>query len=108
MQDEAKISSDLEAQNRKQTANMLHFAKAASSCISALKVAAQLSRDAASTFDRERTNMEEKCEEMIAAFGLQPRRWRPGGSAAEIMQSGDAGGGSSGSQSLAAFVRRPR
>ena len=68
------LESKLEAQIRRQTENMLHFTKAASSCISALRIAADMSRQAATTFDRERQAMEEGCEAMIDAFGLYPRQ----------------------------------
>lgn len=89
-----KLEHTLQDQIRRQTQNMMHFTKAASTCISALKLSAQISRDAASAFDRERQNMEEGCEEMIAAFGLQPRPWQSRGeNAVEILHG--AGGASS-------------
>jgi hypothetical protein len=66
----------LEEQIKRQTRNMLHFTKAASSCISALKVAADMSRQAANTFEQQRLAMEEGMEEMVAAFGLEPEQRR--------------------------------
>lgn len=86
----SSLEQSLQAQIKKQTANMLHFTKAASTCISALRVAAQISRDAASSFDRERTNLEEGCEEMISAFGLAPRSWSSSASASSRHQSIEA------------------
>ena len=56
--------------------NMLHFTKAASSCIAALNVAADMSRQAANTFEQQRAAMEEGMEEMVAAFGLEPEHRR--------------------------------
>lgn len=67
----------LEDQIKRQTRNMLHFTRAASTCISALKVAADMSRQAASTFEHQRLAMEEGMEEMISAFGLEPEQRRP-------------------------------
>ena len=66
----------LEAQIKRQTMNMLHFTKAASSCIAALTVAADMSRQAANTFEQQRAAMEEGMEEMVAAFGLEPEQRR--------------------------------
>ena len=66
----------LEAQIKRQTMNMLHFTKAASSCIAALNVAADMSRQAANTFEQQRAAMEEGMEEMVAAFGLEPEQRR--------------------------------
>lgn len=83
----SSLEQSLQAQIKKQTANMLHFTKAASTCISALRVAAQISRDAASSFDRERTNLEEGCEEMISAFGLAPRSWSSSAGSRHHVQS---------------------
>jgi hypothetical protein len=58
---------------------MLHFTRAASTCISALKVAADMSRQAANTFEQQRLAMEEGMEEMISAFGLEPEQRRRSG-----------------------------
>lgn len=71
---EGGLENRLEQQIRKQTENMLHFTRAAGTCISALRVAADMSRQAALTFDTQRAAMEEGMEEMISAFGIDPPR----------------------------------
>ena len=73
---EPGLERRLEAQIKRQTMNMLHFTKAASSCIAALNVAADMSRQAANTFEQQRAAMEEGMEEMVAAFGLEPEQRR--------------------------------
>ena len=73
---EPDLTAKLERQIRQQTQNMLHFTRAASTCISALKVAADMCRQASTTFDRQREGMEEGMEEMIAAFGIDPPQRR--------------------------------
>jgi hypothetical protein len=73
------LESRLEDQIKRQTRNMLHFTRAASTCISALKVAADMSRQAANTFEQQRLAMEEGMEEMISAFGLEPEQRRRSG-----------------------------
>ena len=73
---EPDLTTRLERQIRQQTQNMLHFTRAASTCISALKVAADMCRQASTTFDRQREGMEEGMEEMIAAFGIDPPQRR--------------------------------
>ena len=70
------LERKLEAQIKRQTMNMLHFTKAASSCIAALNVAADMSRQAAKTFEQQREAMEEGMEEMVEAFGLEPEHRR--------------------------------
>ena len=73
---EPGLERRLEEQIKRQTRNMLHFTRAASSCIAALRVAADMSRQAASTFEQQRSAMEEGMEEMVAAFGLEPEQRR--------------------------------
>ena len=74
----ADLEATLKSQIDSQTRNMMHFVKAASTCISALKLASTISQEAMQCFDRERQNMEEGCEQMISAFGLAPESWSPG------------------------------
>ena len=73
---EPDLNTRLERQIKQQTENMLHFTRSASTCISALKVAADMCRQASTTFDRQREGMEEGMEEMIAAFGIDPPQRR--------------------------------
>jgi hypothetical protein len=73
---EPDLTAQLERQIRQQTQNMMHFTRAASTCISALKVASDMCRQASTTFDRQREGMEEGMEEMIAAFGIDPPQRR--------------------------------
>ena len=56
------MTAVLAAQIARQTQNMMMFMKASTTCISALKIAADISRDAAATFEREKLNLEEGCE----------------------------------------------
>jgi len=72
----SQIIDKLEEQIKRQTQNMLHFTKAASTCISALKVAADMSREAARVFDTQRQAVEEGLKKMIDSFGLEPQRNR--------------------------------
>ena len=83
------IARNLEAAIHQQTKNMMHFTKAVSNCINALKLASQNSKDAAACFDRERANLEDGAEEMISAFGLAPGSagFNRGGSRYELQNS---------------------
>ena len=56
------MTAVLAGQIARQTQNMMMFMKASTTCISALKIAADISRDAAATFEREKLNLEEGCE----------------------------------------------
>ena len=70
------LDRKLEDQIRRQTQNMLHSTRAASTYIDALRVAADMSRQAAAAFEQQRLAMEEGMEEMIDAFGLEPQQRR--------------------------------
>ena len=95
------LSKLLEWQLKKQTENMYYFSRAAGTCISALKVASEMCRQAADTFDRQKNGMEEGMEAMIEAFGIDPPKTRRGrGSLSELSS------GSSANLSLAREVRR--
>ena len=64
------LTARLQEQIKRQTKNMLFFTKAASTCISALQVASNMSQEAARVFQQQKQAMEEGMEEMIDAFGL--------------------------------------
>ena len=64
------LSDRLQDQIKRQTKNMLFFTKAASTCISALQVASNMSQEAARVFQQQKQQMEDGMEEMIDAFGL--------------------------------------
>ena len=83
------IARNLEAAIQQQTKNMMHFTRAVGNCINALKLASQISKDAAACFDRERANLEDGAEEMISAFGLAPGSagFNRGGSAYTELQN---------------------
>ena len=66
------LEHDLRMQIQRQTANMYHFSRAASTCISALRVAANMCSDASRTFTHQKDQMEEGMEAMIDAFGIEP------------------------------------
>lgn len=93
------LEGRLEQQIRQQTANMLHFTKAAGTCISALRVASDMCRQASLTFDKQREAMEEGMEEMIVAFGIDPPR-------RQRRQNLELGSSSSTQIDLARAVRR--
>ena len=61
------LEDDLRSQIQKQTANMYHFSKAATTCIAALKLASEMCHSASKTFNAQREAMEEGMEEMIDA-----------------------------------------
>ena len=93
------LENRLESQIRKQTENMLHFSRAAGTCISALRVASDMCSQAATTFDKQREAMEEGMEEMIVAFGIDPPR-------RQRRQNLELGSGASTNIDLAKRVRR--
>ena len=66
------LENELRWQIQRQTANMFHFSKAASTCISALRVAANMCDQASRTFTHQKEAMEEGMDAMIDAFGIEP------------------------------------
>ena len=67
------LQRDLAAQIATQTANMLHFSRAASMVLNTLRTAHEVSMQAANSFQRQLEDMEEGCENMIQAFGISPQ-----------------------------------
>jgi hypothetical protein len=95
------IDDELRSQIQKQTANMYHFSKAATTCIAALRVAAEMCDQASKTFSAQKEAMEEGMEAMIDAFGIDPPRRSRNKMIPEL-----SGGGSSTQIDLARQVRR--
>lgn len=65
------ISTQLAQQIAQQTRNMLQFSKAAHVVLNSISTAYRVSTEAARSFQAQLEAMEDGCEDMISAFGLQ-------------------------------------